>query len=295
MVDGADPSVDWPDDFGTSWPIASSRASRSSRSLPGRCRTFRAEPDGIWHPKQANEGGWPWAPGWGASESGLLRWADRRIAAIVDAGIVPCIVGMWGYYAHVDGCERIRRHWREPRRALRGVPGRVLRRGEVNYPRGSRARRRRPGGTRRSGQGQRRVEDPSMRCAGRPVPEPGDRPPRLPGRWTEPSPTRPGSTSTWCRRPTGAITPRPPTSRGDRAGDGAERTGPAWGSRGHRAGRGGGRQTPPMPVVNAEPCYEGIMGGNWQDVQRFLFWPGCCRPGRLHLRRQRHLAADTRQ
>ena len=27
-----------------------------------------------------------------------------------------------------------------------------------------------------------------------------------------------------------------------------------------------------MPVVNGEPAYEGIMGGNWQEVQRFLFW-----------------------
>jgi hypothetical protein len=31
---------------------------------------------------------------------------------------------------------------------------------------------------------------------------------------------------------------------------------------------------PRMPVINGEPCYEGIMGGNWQDVQRFLFWSG---------------------
>jgi hypothetical protein len=33
-------------------------------------------------------------------------------------------------------------------------------------------------------------------------------------------------------------------------------------------------QAPPMPVINAEPCYEGILGANWQDVQRFNFWTG---------------------
>ena len=31
-------------------------------------------------------------------------------------------------------------------------------------------------------------------------------------------------------------------------------------------------QEPTMPVVNGEPCYEGILGGNLQDVQRFNFW-----------------------
>jgi len=31
---------------------------------------------------------------------------------------------------------------------------------------------------------------------------------------------------------------------------------------------------PAMVVVNGEPCYEGILGSNWQEVQRFLFWSG---------------------
>jgi hypothetical protein len=29
---------------------------------------------------------------------------------------------------------------------------------------------------------------------------------------------------------------------------------------------------PTMPVFNSEVCYENIMGGSLQDVQRFLFW-----------------------
>jgi len=31
-------------------------------------------------------------------------------------------------------------------------------------------------------------------------------------------------------------------------------------------------RVPPKPVLNAEVCYEGILGSNWQDTQRFLFW-----------------------
>ena len=31
-------------------------------------------------------------------------------------------------------------------------------------------------------------------------------------------------------------------------------------------------RTPPKPVINGEVCYEGIAGSNWQDTQRFLFW-----------------------
>jgi len=32
------------------------------------------------------------------------------------------------------------------------------------------------------------------------------------------------------------------------------------------------RREPRIPVLNGEPCYEGIMGGGWQEMQRFLFW-----------------------
>jgi len=38
--------------------------------------------------------------------------ADRRIEYIVSLGIVPYIVGCWGYYLHELGEERIRKHWR---------------------------------------------------------------------------------------------------------------------------------------------------------------------------------------
>ncbi len=27
-----------------------------------------------------------------------------------------------------------------------------------------------------------------------------------------------------------------------------------------------------MPVLNGEVAYEGIMGSNWEDVQRLMFW-----------------------
>ena len=32
------------------------------------------------------------------------------------------------------------------------------------------------------------------------------------------------------------------------------------------------RESPRMPVLNGEVAYEGIMGGNWEDVQRLMFW-----------------------
>jgi hypothetical protein len=32
------------------------------------------------------------------------------------------------------------------------------------------------------------------------------------------------------------------------------------------------RSKPVKPVINGEVCYEGLMGSQWQDVQRFLFW-----------------------
>ena len=38
--------------------------------------------------------------------------ADRRIAQLVEAGLVPCIVAAWGYHLPWLGVERMKQHWR---------------------------------------------------------------------------------------------------------------------------------------------------------------------------------------
>ena len=39
-------------------------------------------------------------------------YADRRIEHLVEAGIVPAIVGGWGWHMPAVGVEKMNRHWR---------------------------------------------------------------------------------------------------------------------------------------------------------------------------------------
>lgn len=57
--------------------------------------------------------GWPWQVDFVAPN---LHWwddADSRIEALVDAGLVPCIVGSWGYHFAILDNRQMHRHWRE--------------------------------------------------------------------------------------------------------------------------------------------------------------------------------------
>jgi hypothetical protein len=65
-----------------------------------------------WHPHQANEGGCPWEEGWTRINPRFYDVVDRKIEGLVEHGLVPCVVGMWGYYLNLMGLERTRRHWR---------------------------------------------------------------------------------------------------------------------------------------------------------------------------------------
>jgi hypothetical protein len=62
--------------------------------------------------RDANAGGSPWLPGYASINPGYFQAADRRLAHLVDAGIVPCILGGWGYHLLFMGKERMIAHWR---------------------------------------------------------------------------------------------------------------------------------------------------------------------------------------
>ena len=72
--------------------------------------------------------------GLGGLDAALLRPGRRRIAAIVDAGIVPLIVSMWGYYHTVMGEDRVRRHWRNLVARYAAYPVVFCVAGEVDLP-----------------------------------------------------------------------------------------------------------------------------------------------------------------
>lgn len=63
-------------------------------------------------PRGANEAGDAWTAGFGTINPAYLDLTDRRVQALVDAGLVPSMVGAWGYYLPAMGVEKMKRHWR---------------------------------------------------------------------------------------------------------------------------------------------------------------------------------------
>lgn len=63
-------------------------------------------------PRGANEAGFPWAQDYARINPAYFDMADLRIQHLVDRGIAPCIVGCWGYYLPILGLARMQRHWR---------------------------------------------------------------------------------------------------------------------------------------------------------------------------------------
>jgi hypothetical protein len=60
----------------------------------------------------ANEAGFPWEPDFARINPAYFDQADLRIGHLVQAGLVPCIVGFWGFFYDFAGPERLKQHWR---------------------------------------------------------------------------------------------------------------------------------------------------------------------------------------
>lgn len=60
----------------------------------------------------ANEAGFPWEPDFSRIRPAYFDMADLRIAHLVRSGIVPCIVGSWGYFIDFAGVPVLQQHWR---------------------------------------------------------------------------------------------------------------------------------------------------------------------------------------
>nr|MDO8115031.1 DUF4038 domain-containing protein [Candidatus Sigynarchaeota archaeon] len=61
----------------------------------------------------ANEAEFPWQENkYQAINPAYFDMVDRRVQHLVEAGLVPCIVGFWGYFLDVMGLPAIKKHWR---------------------------------------------------------------------------------------------------------------------------------------------------------------------------------------
>lgn len=66
-----------------------------------------------WSPRMASEGGQPWEGfGKGKINPNYYTVPDRKIDYLVSKGIVPCIVGGWGFFSTYLGREGVMQHWR---------------------------------------------------------------------------------------------------------------------------------------------------------------------------------------
>ncbi len=241
--------LDWPNGFAS---LAADRVAKGFNLIQivaGPLPDFDAE-SATWDPQQANEAGWPWERDWARINPEFYDLADQRIAHLVEQGLVPCIVGMWGFYLPFMGIDKVKQHWRNLVARYGAYPVVWCIAGEVKMPTYSHH--------------------------------------GIPGAWqTEGAELEAGWTEVghYLREidpyhhpvtvhPTGGASGRNmlPESLIDvdmlQTGHGGHNVLPRTVDITDTANA----NTPRMPVVNSEPCYEGIMGTAWQEMQRFVFW-----------------------
>lgn len=63
-------------------------------------------------PRGRNEAGFPLTENFETINPNYFEYADRRIIHLIENGLMPCIVGMWGYYAIKMGEDKVKRYWR---------------------------------------------------------------------------------------------------------------------------------------------------------------------------------------
>ena len=194
----------------------------------------------IWDDRAANEGGWPWERNFLRINPRYFDYADLRINHLVSAGLVPCIFAAWGEFMVRMGLEKMKQHWRYivarwgAHPVVWSLCGELLTRTDEAGRSGRRA---------------------AWTEAGRYL------------RQLDPF-----------HRPITAH-PTSPDSR-EMLDDESIldidmlQTGHSYRKLENTAAtvKSCVAKDPPMPVINGEVCYEGILGSCWQDVQRFCFY-----------------------
>jgi len=97
----------WPEDFQV---LAADRSAKGFSVVQIVAGLYPDMP--AFDLRGANEAGFPWDPGYSRINPAYFDLADLRIAWLVRCGIVPCIVGCWGYYLKLLGLEKMKQHWR---------------------------------------------------------------------------------------------------------------------------------------------------------------------------------------
>jgi len=97
----------WPEDF---QQLTADRAAKGFSLVQIVAGLYPDMPG--FDPRGANEAGFPWEPDYARLNPAYFDQADLRIAWLARSGLVPAIVGSWGYYLPILGLAKIKQHWR---------------------------------------------------------------------------------------------------------------------------------------------------------------------------------------
>lgn len=97
----------WPEDFQT---LVADRVSKGFTVVQIIAGLYPDMP--AFDPRGANEAGYPWEPDYGRINPKYFDMADLRIQELVNHGLLPCIVGCWGYFLGFMAITKIKQHWR---------------------------------------------------------------------------------------------------------------------------------------------------------------------------------------
>ena len=99
--------LSWPDGFQT---LTADRVAKSFSVVQIVAGLYPDMPP--FDRRGANEAGYPWEADFARINPAYFDMADLRIRHLTDSGIVPCIVGAWGYFLPLMGVSKMKQHWR---------------------------------------------------------------------------------------------------------------------------------------------------------------------------------------
>ena len=99
--------LDWPDDYMT---LVKDRVRKGFSVIQIVAGLY---PDMPWFDDRGrNEAGFPWDKDFDRIDPLYFDNADKKIDMLVENGLLPCIVGCWGYFLNWMGIEKMMKHWR---------------------------------------------------------------------------------------------------------------------------------------------------------------------------------------
>ncbi len=201
----------------------------------------------AYDPRGANGGGYSWEENFSRINPAFYDEADLKLQAVVESGMVPLIVGSWGYYLSYMGVEKMKKHWRYVVARWGAYPIVWCLAGEVTMPFYLSETKDQDAENQKKGWSQ--VGHYLKQI------DPFNRPITAHSGATGESPTELSDASFL-------------DFNFIQTGHGNQSV--SLGSAVHfmRVME----NTTLKPVVNAESNYEGILGAAWEDVQRFIFW-----------------------